>query len=166
MKHQTVLVIALLFAMPAVSSGQDRAWTAELAVGYAGLVDDATKNYWLVGGDLRRSVSPRVSVGAELVTMSNSNLLRDRIVVVTGNVVFDLYELTNARRVTPFVVGGGGVFWGREAFAAGPYWSSDPAFTAGGGVRVRVNDAVSAAAEYRVGWELHQRLNAVVSYRW
>jgi hypothetical protein len=81
-------------------------------------------------------------------------------------VVFDVYELSDGRRVTPFVVGGGGMFWGREQLARGPFWSSDPAFTAGGGARVRLSDSFSAAVEYRIGWELHQRFNGVVSYRW
>jgi hypothetical protein len=166
-KLQTlVLVGGLLLTFPAASSAQDRPWTAGVAIGYAGLVDDATKNYVLIGGDLRRYVSPRVSVGAELATMSNSGLLRDRNVVLTGNVVFDVVESSDARRITPFVVGGGGIFWGRDALASGPYWSSDPAFTAGAGARVRLSDSVSAAAEYRFGWELHQRVNGVVSYSW
>jgi len=48
----------------------------------------------------------------------------------------------------------------------GPFWSSDPSFTAGGGVRVRVSDSLSAAAEYRIGWELHQRVSATAGFHW
>jgi len=160
------MVVALMVMTPTVSGAQDRAWVAEATIGYAGFVDDATKNYLLVGGSVRRHVSPRVSVGAELVTMSNSDLVRDRNVMLTGNVVFDVRTLSAARRVTPFIVGGVGIFWGRDIVRGGPFWSSEPAFTAGAGVRARVTDFLFAAAEYRVGWELHQRLSASLGFRW
>jgi hypothetical protein len=98
--------------------------------------------------------------------MSNANLVRDRNVTLTGNVLFDVRALDRSRRLTPFLVVGGGVFWGRDLVRGGPFWSNDPAFTAGGGVRVRVSDALSAAAEYRIGWELHQRVSATAGFHW
>jgi opacity protein-like surface antigen len=161
-----VIVGGLLLMTPAFADAQERDWVAEITIGYAGLVDDATKNYLLTGATLRRHVTPRVSVGAEVVMMSNANLVRDRNVMLTGNVVFDVRALDRTRRVTPFLVGGVGMFWGRDLVRGGPFWSSDPAFTAGGGVRLRVSDAVSAAAEYRIGWELHQRVSASAGFHW
>jgi hypothetical protein len=106
-----------------------------------------------------------VSIGGEIVTMSNGDELRDRNVLLTGNIVYDLVT-DGSRRVTPFVVAGGGIFWGRDQVVTGPYWSSDPAFTAGGGLRLRLNEALSAAAEYRIGWELHQRISATAGLHW
>ena len=157
---------AFILIAPALVAGQNRAWVAELAIGYAGFVDEATKSYLLAGGGVRRFVTSRLSIGAELTTMSNAQLLRDRNLMVTGNVVLDLRAPGGARRVTTFVVGGVGKFWGRDIVRGGPYWSSDPAFTAGAGIRTRVTDRVYATAEYRVGWELHQRLSASAGFDW
>lgn len=162
-----VVVGAFVLMAPSIVAAQERSWTAEITVGWAGLVDDATKNYLVLGGSVRRHVTPRVSIGPELVIMNNSALLRDRLMMLTGNVVFDAFPSNGsaARRVIPFVVAGGGIFAGREQFGTGPYWATDPAFTAGAGVRAKVSDAVSLGAEYRLGWELHQRLSGSVSFR-
>ena len=97
--------------------------------------------------------------------MSKPAAVRDRNMMLTGNVVFDVYPLSS-RRVTPFVVGGAGMFWGRDQVRDGPFWFSEPAFTAGGGLRVRVNEQLSAAAEYRLGWELHHRVSASAALDW
>ena len=110
---------------------------------------------------MRRYLTPRLSVGPEVVVMGNSGLSSDRLAMATGNVVFDVYPRT-VRRMTPFVVGGVGMFFRRDQVRNGPFWSNDPAFTAGGGVRVQAGERVSVAAEYRLGWELHQRLTATV----
>jgi len=90
--------------------------------------------------------------------MSNSDSLRDRIVMFTGNVVFDAAP---DARVSAFAIGGVGMFWGREQLRNGPYWGNDPAFTAGGGVRANVIESVAVGGEYRIGWELHQRVSLV-----
>jgi len=157
-------ILLFVLSVPAVANGQEWEWTADVVLGYAGFVDDATKGYPLLGGAVRRYVSNRVSLGPELVFMWNADHLRDRAVLLTGNVIVDFGPIDPAsRRVTPFVIGGLGAFWGRDIVRGGPYWSSDPGLTAGGGVRVRVTDRVAAAAEYRIGWELHQRLSGSVS---
>jgi hypothetical protein len=62
--------------------------------------------------------------------------------------------------------GGLGMFWSRTQVGTGPYQSSDPAFTAGAGLRVRVSSRISATAEYRIGWELHQRVTGSVGVHW
>jgi opacity protein-like surface antigen len=163
MRLHTVIAFCVVVLLPVSLSAQDRDWIAEVAIGWAGLVDDATKNYLLVGGTLRRHVSPRVSIGPEFVIMSNSDLLRDRLVMLTGNVVFDAAP---DARVSPFAIGGVGMFWGREQFRDGPYWSNDPAFTAGGGLRSSVSRSVTVGVEYRIGWELHQRVSGFAGVRW
>jgi len=163
MRRHTVVAFGVALLLPVAVSAQDRRWLAEASVGWAGLVDDATKNYLLTGGTVRRDVSPRVSIGPEFVIMSNPNSLRDRIVMFTGNVVFD--SAPDAR-VSAFAVGGVGMFWGREQFPDGPYWSSDPAFTAGGGLRANLTKSVAVGGEYRIGWELHQRVSGFARVRW
>lgn len=166
----TIRIVAILSGLivttAAGTQAQDRAWVAEVTIGYAGFVDDAAKGYLLTGGGIRRYVTPRISIGGELTHMGNADHVRDRNVMLTGNLILDFYAENRSRRVTPFVVGGVGRFWGRDIVRGGPYWSSDPAFTAGGGMRVRITDSVSAAAEYRIGWELHQRVSATAGLCW
>ena len=150
----------------AVASAQDRPWRAEVTVGWAGFVDDSTQNYLLIGGSVRRQLTPRLSIGPEIVVMRNADLSRDLNLMVTGNVVYDFVATTSDRRVTPFVVGGLGIFRGRDQVRNGPFWFSDPAFTAGAGVRARITEAVSAGGEYRLGWEPHQRISGALSVAW
>jgi len=157
------LAFVVVLLLPVAVSAQDRGWVAEASAGWAGLVDEATKNYRLVGGTVRRHVSPRVTIGPEFVIMSNSDLLRDRTVMLTGNVVFDAAP---DARTSAFATGGLGMFWGREQLRDGPYWSSDPAFTAGGGLRQHVTESIAVGGEYRIGWELHQRVSGFASVRW
>jgi len=163
MRLQTVIAFGVALLLPVAASAQDRRSVAEVSVGWAGLVDDATKNYLLMGGTVRRHVSPRASIGPEFVIMSNSDSLRDRIVMLTGNVVFDAAP---DARVSAFAIGGVGMFWGREQLRDGPYWSGDPAFTAGGGLRARLAESVVVGGEYRIGWELHQRVSGFAGVRW
>ena len=159
---------AYIVGAAALASAQERGWVAEVTIGWAGFVDEVTENYPLVGGSFRRSLTPRISIGPEFVIMPKSAAVRDRNLMLTGNVVFDAYPLVgaDARRVTPFFVGGVGIFWGRDQVRNGPFWFSDPAFTGGGGVRAQLNERVSAAAEYRLGWELHQRVSAYAGIHW
>jgi hypothetical protein len=162
-----VCAAALTLLVPPLARAQDRSWVADVSVGYAGFVDDATKNFFLVGGAIRRHVTPRVSIGPEFVFMSNSGESRDLNLMLTGNVVFDVLATTpRGRRITPFLVGGVGMFWGRDQVRGGPFWFSDPAFTAGGGIRARASEWLSVAGEYRIGWELHQRLSATAGLHW
>ena len=163
MRLLTVIAFGVVVLLPVAVSAQDRGWVAEVSIGWAGLVDDATKNYLLTGGTVRRHVTPQISIGPEFVVMSNSDSLRDRIVMLTGNVVFDAAP---DARVSAFAIGGLGMFWGREQFRDGPYWSSDPAFTGGGGLRATVTESVAVGGEYRIGWELHQRVSGFASVRW
>jgi hypothetical protein len=159
----SAVLVSLLLHPVATTIAQDRAWVVEGTLGYAGFVDDATKNYWAAGGGLRRYVTPRLSLGPELVLMHNSNLATDRQIMATGNITFETHR---AMRLTPFVVGGFGVLATRDQVRGGPFWSSDPAFTVGGGVRARAGERVSATAEYRFGWGLHHRVTGSVGFHW
>jgi len=159
-----LFIVGIVSGLPADAAAQDGAWAVDGSVGYSALVDDAAKNYWAVGGSVRRYVSPRISVGPELVVMTNAASLRDRLVMATGNVTFDVFPATAP--AIPFFVAGFGIFAGREKFPSCPFWSSDPAFTVGGGVRARIGDRVSIGGEYRLGWELHHRVTATAGFRW
>lgn len=163
MGTRSAVVLLLLLAAPEAARAQTTNWTAEGSVGWAGFVDDATQHYSLFGGSMRRAITPRLSIGPELVVMSSSKYTRDRNVLLTGNMV---YDVAPAARVSPFVVAGGGIFWARDQVANGPFWSSDPAFTAGAGVRAALADTLFAAAEYRLGWELHHRISGSLGVRW
>lgn len=165
MNVRKALLLAVLAGFtPNMAQAQERAWAADFSVGYAAFVDDAAKNYWLAGGSLRKYVTPRISIGPELVFTANEDLVRDRNVLLTGNVMLDAAQAGS--RVIPFVVGGVGIFRGRDQVPNGPFWFTDPAFTAGGGFRARVNDTWSAAAEYRIAWELHHRVSGSVGVQW
>ena len=77
-----------------------------------------------------------------------------------------MFDAAPDARVSAFVIGGAGLFWERERFRDGPYWSNDPAFTAGGGLRAEVTESVTMGLEYRIGWELHQRVSGFAGVRW
>jgi hypothetical protein len=154
-------LITLTAAEP--TAAQERQWVAEAGAGYAGLIDDATIDYLALHGSVRRRLTPRITLGPEITMMTGGIETRDLNLLLTATVTCDL---TRERTVTPFLAAGGGLFWGREQLVGGPYWSSDPAFTAGGGLRVRATEALSWTAEYRFGWELHHRVSAGLSARW
>ena len=65
--------------------------------------------------------------------------------------------MTRLRHRPPFVLGGVGMFWKGSRFLADPSLTIEPTFTAGGGLRARISERVSAAAEYRLGGDLYQR---------
>lgn len=160
------LLCTLLVVSPAAAAAQHLPLAVDATAGYAGLVDDVTKRYVVAGGAVRKYLTPRLSIGPEVVVMQGGDVVGDRIVMVTGNVVYDFrpFYAADPARVTPFVTGGLGGFWIRDDLPAGTFWAWDPAFTAGAGVRGRVHDRVSVAGEYRIGWELHQRITGSVTF--
>jgi hypothetical protein len=133
----------------------------ELSAGWVGFPDDGTVSERLIGGTARWYLSPRISVGPEIVHIQGSGHSH---LVATGNLTWDLHPPATGSlfHVTPFVVVGGGVFQTRQTFFTGPFTANEGAFTAGGGVRVLVNNRVTIGAEARIGWELHLRVNGLV----
>jgi hypothetical protein len=150
-------LVLLLAASPAFAQGSP---AVDLSVGWAGFVDDRTIPHTAVGGALRFYVSPRLSIGPEVVYMRGPGF--DRDLFVTGNVTFDF---RSDRRFTPYVVAGGGVMRHSNRFARGPYSSIEGALTAGGGVRLALSERWSAGVETRLGWEAHLRVSGSVSAR-
>lgn len=158
-----IFAFALLTTpMADLATAQDRPGpAAELAAGWVGFADDGIVSESLVGGAARWYLLPRVSVGPELVYIHGAHHSH---LVVTGNVTWDVLAPTNRRprRVTPFLVAGGGVFQTREHLFNGTYMSSEGAFTAGGGVRALVADRMTLGFDVRVGWETHIRIGGFV----
>ena len=107
-------------------------------------------------------MSPRIALGPELLYIRGDNHSH---LALTGNLTFDLLSESTRPRATPFVVVGAGMFQTRERFPAGNFTSTEGAFTAGGGVRARINDRVSVGVDARVGWELHVRAGGFVAIR-
>ncbi len=154
--------VLLTTSMADLATAQGRPGpAAELAAGWVGFADDGIVSESLVGGAARWYLLPRVSVGPELVYISGAHHSH---LVLTGNVTWDVLAPTNRRprRVTPFLVAGGGVFQTREHLFNGTYMSSEGAFTAGGGVRALVADRMTLGFDMRVGWEPHIRINGLI----
>lgn len=150
--------------LAAPAAAQERPGPAvELAAGWVGFVDDTFVNEALVGAAARVYLLPRISVGPELVHIQGQNHSH---LMLTGNVTWDVLTPVNGRprRVTPFVVAGGGIFQTRETFSRGPFTSREGAFTAGGGVRAFITDRVTVGVDARVGL-LHLGINALVGFQ-
>ncbi len=149
----------VLLPTPALAQGG----AIELTGGYAGFVDDATKHHAVAGGSARWYVSPRVSIGPELVYMRGPGT--DRDLFVTGNLTFDLAGASGRPpRVTPFLVVGAGLMRHSDRFATTTFTSSEGAVTGGGGIRARITDRLFVAGDVRLGWELHARTTASVGW--
>ena len=154
--------LALLVTFPAKVIAQDRPGpAAEFSAGWVGFADDGVVSERAVGGTVRWYVSPRVSIGPEVLFIEGSNHSH---FVLTANVTADLLSPVNSklRAITPFVVAGGGLFQTRESFRQGPFTSTEGAFTVGGGVRALAGEHVTFGVDSRIGWELHVRVNGFV----
>lgn len=158
----TMVLAVLLFAEDARAQSTDIRPTpaVEFLAGYAGFVDDATIDHAIVGAAGRVYLTPRVAVGPELVYMRGPD--EDRDLFLTGNLTFDVLPPVSGvpRRITPFLVAGGGFFQHSDRFGAFEFTSYEGAFTAGGGVRAWITRRVYALVDFRLGWELHARVNA------
>jgi hypothetical protein len=157
----------LAVVVTATGAGAERpAHVLELETGWAGFPDDGGSiDHWVLGAAARFYLSPRVSVGPELVYMIGPRT--DRDLIFTGNLTFDLLGPTDGRgrRATPYLVLGGGLFTHREDFSGRTFSSTEGAFTGGGGVRFWLNDRVSIAGDLRAGWELHLRTTLSIGLR-
>jgi hypothetical protein len=158
-----LLVSVLLGSLLAgIADAQERpAPVVEVAAGWAGFADDGVVSEGIFGGAARLYLTPRISVGPEILYFSGSNHSH---LALTGNVTFDLFSPSGsaARTFTPFLVAGGGLFQTRETNFSEDFTSNEGAFTAGGGIRALAGDRVSVGFDARVGWELHLRLNGFV----
>jgi len=131
---------------------------AEVLTGWAGFVDETLIEHVAFGGITRFYVTPRISLGPEVAYLRGPD--GDRDVMITGNLTFDLLRprLGRPRRVTPFLVVGGGFAQNSLLIGTISYTSNEGAFTGGGGVRVWFNDSIYGVVETRIGWEPHVRV--------
>jgi len=163
----TLACLTVLLAREAFAQASEvrPAPAAEFLAGYAGFVDDATIDHWIVGGAARVYLTPRVAIGPELVYMRGPNF--DRDLFLTGNLTFDVLGPVagRPRRVTPFLAAGGGFMQHKDRFGSAGFTSYEGAFTGGGGVRAWITDRAYALVDVRFGWELHSRVNAGVGIR-
>lgn len=158
------LAMVMLFelAQAAPAAAQPRvAPVIEFALGRVGFADDGIVGESLVGGAGRFFLGPRISVGPELTYLRGD---RHDHLVLTGNVTFELLRPPAGTRriVSPFLVGGAGLFRTRARFPRDTFTSDEGAFTAGGGVRAAVGDRWTVGIDARVGWEPHIRVSGVI----
>lgn len=161
-------VVSFLLTCPVAAEAQDRQWTAEFSVGGAGFLGDAKGPFLVLGGGVRRDVTPRISIGPEAVVIFGSGGGPEHHILLTGTAVFDLYPAhgPGARRVSPFLVAGLGTVLRRETLRHGPYWSNGLVLEAGGGIRAHLTEAISASLEYRLGSLPHHRITSAAGIRW
>jgi Outer membrane protein beta-barrel domain len=159
----TTAILGVLAAGTLAAQGRPQP-TVEFNAGWVGFADDGVVSEGLLGGAARFYFLPRVSVGPEIAFIDGTHHSH---LMLTGNVTWDLLAPTNGRprRVSPFLVAGGGLFQTREHFATGRYTSGEGAFTAGGGVRTSLGKRVIAGVDARVGWELHLRVSGLVGFQ-
>jgi hypothetical protein len=164
MSIRILLLLVLLVASPAAA--QPTA-AVEAVGGYAGFIDESFIDHAVFGAAGRIHLSPRVSIGPEVVFMRGPGF--DRDLFLTGNVTVDLLvPPVEARRgtVTPFLVAGGGLMRHSNRFGSNTFASVEGAVTGGGGVRAWITDRVFALGEFRFGWEPHYRVTGGVGVIW
>jgi hypothetical protein len=159
------LIFAAFLSLPglAASANAQEApsrFAIDVSGGYAGFADEAIVGHSAAGAGFLWRLTPRLSVGPEAVFMNGPD--GDRDVFLTGKLVFDFMP---ARPVSPYVVADGGAMLHASQFIDGSYWSQEGAVSGGGGVRFNVTPKLSIAPEFRVGWEPHLRIGAVVTWR-
>jgi len=164
MKHSSLmlLIVVLVTALPCrAQASESPRPTLEMFAGHAGFLDDSMIPHTVLGGSGRFYLTSRLGVGPEFVYMWGPG--SDRDLFLTGNLTWDLLRprVANPRRITPFVVGGGGIFRHSERFGSG----SEGSFTAGGGTRVRLSDRVYSVVDFRIGWEAHYRITGGIGVR-
>jgi hypothetical protein len=157
--------LALGVFVPRTVAAQDTrpAPIVEFHTGYAGFVDESWIKRAIIGGAGRVFVSPRVAVGPEFVYLRGSGNEHDW--TLTGNLSFDLRRETDASRITPFLIVGGGLLSQTTQVGTGPFTSKDGTLSGGGGVRVALGRRFLIAPEFRLGFEPEIRVGVTVGIR-
>jgi hypothetical protein len=165
MSASRIAFVLLTMLVANVATAQERPHpSVDLAAGSLLFADDGVVEEGFLGGAARWYFTPRLSVGPEVAFIfggTHSHLM------LTGNLTCDLLAPVpgRPRLLTPFVVAGGGLFRSQQRFVSGSFGHNEGAFTAGGGLRVRAGENVSAGVEARLGWEAHLRLNGFLTLR-
>jgi hypothetical protein len=117
----------------------------------------------IFGGAFRYPLSPRVSIGPELVYMIGPG--HDRDLFVTGDIWFDFIPRQRGvpARFSPYLVAGVGLMRHSDE-SLRDFVVHEWAFTGGIGLRIALNERWYVAPEARLGWEPHARLSGSVGY--
>lgn len=150
--------MVVVFACPALVGAQTVPLQVEGALGKAWFADESAIEHTIGSGSVRWALTRRLSIGPELTYMAGPG--HDRDLTLTGNLHYAFRDVG----ISPFIVGGAGVFRHSDTFISGRFSSTEGGFTAGGGVRVPVGGRWYIAPEARVGWEPHSRLQVTVGY--
>jgi hypothetical protein len=170
MTSRTATLLLILAAAPvaAQSPAPARGSAAvEATAGYAGFIDESFVDHSAFGAGGRVHLSPRVSIGPEIIYMRGPGF--DRDLFVTGDIAVDLLVPAGGIRsgsVQPFLVAGAGMMRHSDRFGQATFTSSEGAVTGGGGARVWLTDRVYALGEFRLGWEPHYRVTGGVGVLW
>jgi hypothetical protein len=152
MTRYIAFALVLVAAPAAPTTAQPPSRALEGAYGGAWFVDEQPIHHHVWSGRFGWPITPRISVGPEAAWMIGPD--SDRDFSLTGNVVYTFRD----RGVTPYIVGGAGLFRHSEQFNGRPFTSTEGTFTAGAGVRVPIGRGWYLAPDVRVGWELHSRI--------
>ena len=157
-----ILAVLSLLASGAASYAQEAPsrLAVDLSGGYAAFVDESPIAHFTFGGGARWQLSPRVSIGPEVVFMKGPD--DDRDIFLTGKVIVDFLP---RRLVSPYFVADGGAMLHGGRFSSGSYWAREGAVSAGAGARIDVTPRLSVAPEFRIGWEPHLRVGVRVTWR-
>ena len=162
-KVATAMLLALLTTVGSPARAEERpAPAVDLGAAWVGFADDGIASEPAFAGAFRWYVSPRLAVGPEVLYTHGDHHSH---LALTGNVTWDLLSEGRRPRVIPFVVVGAGLFQTHETFFDDAVTSSEGAFTAGGGIRMRIGDRFGAGVDARVGWETHMRIGGFAAIR-
>ena len=164
----TILLCSTFASMAAAQSADTSSDTrpgttaGEVSVGYTAFLDDGVINHGGVGGSARIYVTPRLSVGPELVYMIGPG--NDRDLLLFANLTVDLTKprLGRVGRVEPYLVVGAGLLNHRNSFDGYSSSGSSVAYSWGGGARVWVSRRVYVASDLRMGWAPNVRVMGTV----
>jgi hypothetical protein len=161
MRYAIFPVLVLLgFATSTYAQETPSRLAVDFSGGYAAFVDESAIGHLTLGGGLRWQLTPKISVGPDVVFMRGPG--DDRDIFLTGKVIVDFMP---NRLVSPFVVADGGAMFHGDQFVTGSFWATEGAVSGGGGVRINVSPRVSIAPEFRIGWEPHFRVGTTVIWR-
>ncbi len=142
----------------------------EAVAGHAGFVDDAWDHRVMAGGTARFALTPRLTVGPEVVYLRGAHGAHD--LTVTGTGTFDLLPPTSGRRVVPFVVFGAGLIRQTSLVGGGPgivglfpYSTSEGTLSGGIGARFALGRTLFVAPDVRLGWEPETRVSVALGWR-
>jgi hypothetical protein len=162
---------AFVSVVAVAADAQERGLASvEVVTGHAGYVDDAWDHRVMAGGVVRLAVTPRFTIGPEVVYLRGRHGSHE--VTVTGTATYDLLRSGARPRVVPFVVFGGGLIRQSSLVGGGPgttglfpYSTSEATVSGGLGARIAVWRGLFVAPDVRLGWEPETRLTVTVGWR-